>query len=636
MIAELDIRGGVREISVAPNEKIWLVTYTGQIYFTNNIDSIWHCGKDVLKKTDNKPPLDRVTFFNNDTVIMTGYISYNQKTDKKNGLYLTKDGGKTWNIVNFGGNDWIYTVFVDKKGNAWIAGSSKNLYYSRNFGKNWKTIYLPYKTSERTYTIYMTDPMRGFAGGESNELFYTTDNWKSIKNIPTPLDQNKYKVCNYEYSSGASIMKVIQWKNYLVVKQNKYTFYTDTSSIDWKSFPVAIKFFEKDKESEKLYAITGKGHIFQFSSPTNFNSLTENQVQDVINIQVKNESLFLLTEEYEIYKVNKNEFIHKIPYTNDYKIPEPGIIKQSANFLWGATGRNLYLADNKSKNWHRVKRLDFFVSDITVIDDSLIVLWDGHKDNYQYSLKDNNVSLFHIKNPLKSFLTYPLKSMFISSGFNGCFNSKENDIYYTSKDDTTFAVSDVSGFISSEPEIVNFRNDANIKLLERILTNVSLNPYEIPSIKDFLITEPDINNFLDLVEEEIGKNQTDYLNRNKYIDHDFYFSIPTKLDTLGNSIINDIINFREVGCSYSKEWFTINIINQNDDTLKIARKYSIRILPWNLPWVFEYGGLKFNCYNIEFSRYINSCIPENFKYKDGFDNKYLIMSIANYLWNKEE
>ncbi|NLL27444.1 MAG: hypothetical protein GX259_01490 [Bacteroidales bacterium] len=642
--AELYIPSRSAEISVSPNEKIWLITYNGQTYFTNSIDSIWHCGYDFSKKTDNKPVVDKMTFFNNDTAIMTGYISYNQSIYKKNGLYLTKDGGQTWNIVDFGGDEWIYTTFVDKKGNSWIAGSSKELYYSMNFGVNWEVIHLPYEKSERTHTIYMIDSESGFAGGESNELFYTTDNWKSVTTILTPFDQNKYKVRNYGYSRGESINKIIQWKNYLVIRQSNNIFYTDIDTIDWKSFSVAIKFFEKDKESDNLYAITRDGYIIQFLSPTEYIFIAENQVQNIKNIKVENESIYLLTEEYDIYKVNKNEFIYITPYTNDYKIKEPYIIKKSDKFLWGATGKNLYIAGYKRywfmTNWYRLKKLDFFVSDITVINDSLIVLWDGHKNNYKYSLKDDEVSLFILDNPLKDFLAKPLKSISISSGYASEYGEEKYNIDYTVKNDTIFTPLNISSikyeFESYKHDDVNFKNDISVKLLEEILMNISLNPYEIPSIKDFLITESDVNNFFNLVDEEIAKNKTDYLNRNKYVDRDFYYSIPSKLDTISSSIMDDIINHKEVGWSSIREWFKINIINQNNDTLKISKKYSIRILPWNLPWIIEYKGLKLNCYSIEFSRFINSCMPESFRYKEAFDNKHLIMSIANYLWNKED
>ena len=81
--AELDIKGRVNEISISPDEKIWLTTAIGNTYYTNNIDSTWHYGKPLIEKKEDdfgigNPHLDRISFFNNDTAILTGYISYTQ------------------------------------------------------------------------------------------------------------------------------------------------------------------------------------------------------------------------------------------------------------------------------------------------------------------------------------------------------------------------------------------------------------------------------------------------------------------------------------------------------------------------------------------------------------------------------
>jgi hypothetical protein len=138
--AELEITGRINEISVAPNEKIWFTTAIGNTYFTNSIDSNWHYGygKPLLKAEDDygfdHPYFDRVSFFNNDTAIITGYISHSEKGLEKNGYYRTTDAGESWELLNYGGNSWIYTVFVDETGNVWMGELPKQLYYSNDFG----------------------------------------------------------------------------------------------------------------------------------------------------------------------------------------------------------------------------------------------------------------------------------------------------------------------------------------------------------------------------------------------------------------------------------------------------------------------------------------------------------------------
>ena len=97
-----------------------------------------------------------------------------------------------------------------------------------------------------------------------------------------------------------------------------------------------------------------------------------------------------------------------------------------------------------------------------------------------------------------------------------------------------------------------------------------------------------------------------------------------------------MLGFRENTWSTTSNWFSIRIINQNNDTLNISRFYYVNTLAWNLPWEFECNGLHFPCYNIGFSMFIDSCLPENFIDKRVFDNSLLIMAIADYLWEQNK
>ncbi|HPX59702.1 MAG TPA: hypothetical protein PLL02_04645 [Bacteroidales bacterium] len=233
--AVLDIQGRVREISVSPNEKIWLVTALGNIYYTNHIDSNWHFGNPSVEskalfdiyslKLIEKQGLNRISFFNKDTAIMTGYISANNEESKKNGYYFTKDAGKNWELMDFGGDSWIYTVYTDKQGNAWMGGLSKKIYYSNDFGQSWKTRKLPLRKSERIYSIYMIDSKNGIVGSDNSEILITTNNWKRTKRISTPFDQirGKYRKKGIRYSVE-EMAKIQIWNHYIVVNQSRNVF----------------------------------------------------------------------------------------------------------------------------------------------------------------------------------------------------------------------------------------------------------------------------------------------------------------------------------------------------------------------------------------------------------------------------
>lgn len=48
--AALDIRGRITEISVSPDEHIWLATATGNLYYANGIDADWHSSATDTRK----------------------------------------------------------------------------------------------------------------------------------------------------------------------------------------------------------------------------------------------------------------------------------------------------------------------------------------------------------------------------------------------------------------------------------------------------------------------------------------------------------------------------------------------------------------------------------------------------------
>lgn len=639
--AELEIEGGVNEISVSPDEKIWLVTAIGNIYYTDNIDSNWHYGKSLIKKKDDyyalNPHLERISFFNKDTAILTGCISSDSKNEYGNngGYYLTTDAGKNWKLLDHGGNSWIYTIYADREGNAWMGSFSKELYYSNDFGKSWTTKKLPYKSCDRTYSICMSNSINGVAGSD-NEIITTDDNWKTASHLETPLDQKKYQTDEFEDHVRKRISKILIWNNHIVVKQNGHIFYSHKDNVDWKSFPIRIIDFEVDNDSRNLFAITDSLKVISFSTPIHFQSLTnEKLINHPIDIKVYDGSLFIISRSYHVYKVNEDGLTKSIPYTTDKKISEPRIVKKGKKLTWGVNGTQIYLSEN-GFDWYRENALDFSISDFMLQSDSVAILWDGYRNNYRYSLKDHKAKRYFPKSPLKFFLASPAEAFTINSGSRGCFHNTSNIVSYEKLNDSIFATLTLSVNHYSDEEPSKFKNKVNRSSLSKALTNINSNPSEIPLLKDFKITAQDKKNYLSMVDSRLKRKNDDYLDRRKKVNKEFYYSVPSMLDTLDKDIISTILNQREAMFSTTNNWFTVQIVNQNKDTLSISRNYYISSLPWNLPWQIEYNGLNFNSYSVEFSRFIDSCIPEKFMDKGVFDNSLLIMEIADYLWYNEK
>lgn len=631
--AEVKVKGRVNEISVAPDGKIWLVTALGKIYYTNNIDSNWHYSMPLFIEDDNfldHPSLDRISFFNNDTAIITGYISTDNDNLKKNGFYYTKDGGKSWKLCNYNGDEWIYDAFVQRTGNAWIGGSSGEIFFSKNFGQKWTKLNSPYNSSSRMSSIFMRNSNEGISGALGNNIYTTSNNWNSYKKIPTPLDQKKY--VSKEGSADARINKIVLWNNYLVVNQDGNIFYTDSHNIQWKKFPVSIISFSFDDKSNTLFAITDNLKIISFFSPGKFIFVSNRSLASPpINIKAINGALFVIDNFYDIYKIDSKIFKQNSLFTTDHKIQDLDVTKEFGNLMWAASGNNLYLAEKNDQNdydWYREHILNFPVANITPINDYEAVLLDMSNNNHLYSIKKHSVVPYYPQRPLDKFIQYPIISVLIKAGSDGCFHSLANSIVYQKSDKTTLSTKEFS--FGKPPDISNtaFINKANSDILIDILSSINSEPSFVPSIHDFDITEKDKKNYFDIV-DKITENGSP-ISFDQINNKDVYLNVFRNIDTLKSGLLQKILDDGEGMSSTTTNWFNIEIINQHNDTLNINSKYYEHNPPWNLPWVFEYNGITFNCYNLKFSKFINDCIPREFMQKESFDNSLLIMKIAHY------
>ena len=78
------------------------------------------------------------------------------------------------------------------------------------------------------------------------------------------------------------------------------------------------------------------------------------------------------------------------------------------------------------------------------------------------------------------------------------------------------------------------------------------------------------------------------------------------------------------------------IANTNDgDSLIFDRDYYIESMAWNLPWTMNINGRNFACYNVDFSRFIASCTPDDFRGRSFFDNRTLLMHLLYYVEKQE-
>src|SRR5262245_31026048 len=135
---ELDIYGGVDELSSTPSGRLWLATRAGHTYHADDLTGDWIEGSLLLDdgELSVNQVIDRITFFNDETGFASGYLS-TEEYGPEDKIFRTEDGGRTWHAVDFGDSEWIYDVFSRENGEAWMGGSEGSFLYTNDFGRTW-------------------------------------------------------------------------------------------------------------------------------------------------------------------------------------------------------------------------------------------------------------------------------------------------------------------------------------------------------------------------------------------------------------------------------------------------------------------------------------------------------------------
>lgn len=206
---------------------------------------------DILESLKSKfsftefDKLEHIMVFNKDTILVAGYLENSLKDNIHDVVYQTSNGGFSWEKYFFDGNAWIYNTHYERNGNVWMGGSDNYVHFSNDYGKNWKRKIAPFKPINRIFSIFMIDSLKGIAGGLSNGLAITLDNWKTSSQIPTPLDQKKYVIT--ENSSRDRVEKVQFIDSIILINQNDHIYFSDSKKINWKEFNIPVTDFEIKK-----------------------------------------------------------------------------------------------------------------------------------------------------------------------------------------------------------------------------------------------------------------------------------------------------------------------------------------------------------------------------------------------------
>jgi len=639
--AIMEIYGASNEICVTKSGAIWIATKTGITYYTDNIYKNWHIGKlNFRNELVSGKSFERASFFNADTGFISGFIIGDKSAYDI--IYHTVNKGKTWNPITFGGSSWIDACFINENGHAWMSGSSQYIYFSKDYGFTWENKgKVVDKGGFRLRSIYFADDNTGLIGTYGNDLYLTMDNCKNWNKIETPLDQKKYaRIYSQE---RPEFKKVLLFHDWIIVNQEGRIFFTKLDEIDWQLLP-ECKDFSFDKSNDKLWLISNDLKVWLLNNKLAASWKSDDILPEIpIFITASNGSLYAWFRQ-DICKISESEYFLTPILTTDIPIQTPERTVKSTFITWGVQDNEIYHSDDIGKNWYRIKRFPFSISNFKVLDDTLAIISDYNYNFYQFNSNTDQYKPYYISPPLKEFLKSPIEKVIFQKGSQGCFHNYTTTITYELTADSLFSVKNYERSKEQKEFPNSFKNSFSLSEINDILKSINENPYFKVKLGDFNISTKDKDAYL----EEISNVEEKYKNRKKekydrelekytlpyiYKDFSFYKTYVDSLQNVNDSIINKILLMPNSGWSTTTNWIALKIINKNNQEILIENS-NYEPNAWLLPWTITTEEITFRSTNLDISKFIMKNTPEFISEKYN-TNDYLIFQIINAQYRRK-
>ncbi|MBK5722811.1 hypothetical protein JGH11_18220 [Dysgonomonas sp. Marseille-P4677] len=628
--ARLPIYGGFEEVGISPSERILIATKAGNIYKSNNIDSLWHLGSfgslDPYSMGLGQL-FERISVFTEDILMISGHMSGNDMP--YNFVYRSEDGGQRWDKVVFGKGSWIDCAYVSNDGKAWMSGSSQLIYYTEDYGKTWHEFDKVEKMGNLRFIAvhFAPDGQHGLFGSTWNVLYKTQDNCKTWEKIETPLNQKKVKWVTTNRNDQPRINKVRVLKDKYLVKQFGKVFYSKTDVINWIPIKNALDF--EITESGNIYVVNKDLTVSLLDSNLVEQWKSENKIEFPNALCVKNNSLFAINHN-SLYKINDKEFIQNGIFTQDVKIPEP-----ENTVLWkgekiGISGRDILQYDNQKKSWFRSFVLHQELTGLSVYDNKLLT---SKKLDVYYIIDLNNKTVEPYSLPFK-LINDPhvtVQSFVIESGSQGCFHNQMATEKYEKVGAMYKKVRD------GKNTSLNLFPEKSSSLINDIFNRVNDLAPQYISIKDLNLEQKDITKYKKDIQSRIDKKEEgwDYIDLKTFpgedTDYSFYMNIVDSINNLPDSVMTKIFDFHFRGWSTTTDWIKLSLNLSNDETIVISND---NYLPnyYYSPWIITYKNFRTKCVSIKLGELIDSLSEGKVFEKQFKDKSYALYQIADYLY----
>lgn len=403
--------GGTRRSSVQvdPAGRLWMGDHGGNAFVCDSFGGGWaYSGLRHVCRPDNPdckygdeflPNIERIRFFDDRTGVASGYIG----SERKDQVYVTRDGGRSWDRVSFGADMWVYGWDVWPDGHVWMVGSSGDLVRSTDSGRTWTKLTPPFDASSRSKCVVMLDVRHGLVSALGNGLKRTRDGGKTWTAVPTQKDQgfgkDRSDHCDHR-------LEVERLGSKLIAYQCGAVCWSDSRRIRWTALPRPMPRGVIDDAHRRFVGVDGAGRLVALDENLAVEVLADRVPVLGLGVSCATANAVYLEDEGEaVHRWSKGSWTVQPPVMRDDLIETPGNIAASPGLLWGWSGHHVYGSADHGASWFRIAYSSGSITSLLPLGDDAALIADQRGNNRRVLRSTGAVE------PISALIGYDIRGM---------------------------------------------------------------------------------------------------------------------------------------------------------------------------------------------------------------------------------
>ena len=486
------------------------------------------------------------------------------------------------------------SLFVQDNNAIWIYTRAGDLYKSKSYGENF--IKIDYSSDlDSLKEIHRSIGLK--------RIVFSGDSILLIRRIY--LNRNNWLIDNF-----LSIDNGFDWRK---VNENEIAKLkvADSESDSWYKDSNGVYDYLHNLNLNNKLVIIKESNLFYVNSKNELKFLTDHFFDCIINIDSNKTEFYFINQESTLYRFKNEKLDSTYLFTNSVDISPPKEIKTYGNQKWGFNGQHLYYTTNSSDKWFRQDVFDIDIDDIHMLDSNNLILWDGKKNNYKYTISDKSlVEYSYNTNFIESFFNYELTELNIYSGYSSCMSSQKSSVNFESEGENFQSYEYKINELFEDDTLISFKRKISKDSITNVLKNGLLKKIIKINISDFKDSIT-VNKFKEA--RELAYNHKYFrskltIEKHREIDQNFI----SRLDTISQEFVDFILSYEIEPYPLLGSWFVFKLKNSNNDSLIIRTSEQSTHNPYNLPWLVMYNSMYNLTSNSDLTKLFAILVPDKF------------------------